>query len=83
MQVYQANLASSSPYRITHTQTQRQHTDTQDQESSKENIQSFVDKFNSLTNGITSNQYLKPLVMAYCFICIYRLVTKTQPNRIN
>lgn len=31
----------------------------QDQESSKENIQSFVDKFNSLTNGITSNQYLK------------------------
>jgi len=32
---------------------------TQDQESSKENIQSFVDKFNSLTNGITSNQYLK------------------------
>ncbi|KPH90609.1 LafB [Pseudoalteromonas undina] len=31
----------------------------QDQEASKSNIQGFVDKFNSLVNGITSNDNLK------------------------
>ncbi|WP_193049148.1 flagellar filament capping protein FliD [Pseudoalteromonas undina] len=36
----------------------------QDQDSSKENIQSFVDKFNALTNSITSNEFLKRDSMA-------------------